>query len=381
MNIMINAISARLGGGQTYLRQLLARLPERQDLTVYLMAPETLPVPDKANLVKLDTPNQLVTSIWRRSWWERNGLPKLVESKKIDLVFFPGGSINGQMPAGCKTAVTFQNMLPFDGIQVRKYGWSYPGIRNRLLKRQLVSSMKRADLVIFISEYARDFINQTTGNGVSHSVLIPHGVDSAFRPDDSTTEPLPDWLKGEEYILYVSPLDVYKAQLEVIKAYAMLADRIPDAPTLVLVGTPLNASYTDEVHRLIRSKKLTHKFIFKGHVDQGQLPQLYQHAIFNIFASETENCPFILLEALAAGRPVLSSNRPPMPEFAGDAALYFDPSNPHELADKMQEYLESPVLRERMSELSLAKSFQYDWDDSASKTWNALMTLGGSSKP
>ena len=236
--------------------------------------------------------------------------------------------------------------------------------------------MKKADLVIFISEHARTVIQGLLKREITNTTLIPHGADPIFRRVAGTTLAQPEWLPNTGYLLYVSPLDVYKAQLEVVRGYSFLKKKGLKIPKLVLVGTPLNKSYTNKVMKLINKLDLLNDIILKGHLEYQSLPAVYQNASINIFASETENCPFILLEALSSGRPLLSSNRPPMPEFAGDAALYFDPSDPHQLAEKLHEMLADKVMLEKLSQLSLEKSFQYDWSMCAKKTWDSLISLG-----
>jgi glycosyltransferase involved in cell wall biosynthesis len=377
LNILINAISARLGGGQTYIRQLLERQPEQDELAVYLLAPPDLVISESKNLIRLDAPTTILKSLWRRTLWEKYKLPKLLKQLQINVLFCPGGSLNGKLPKFCKSVVTFQNMLPFDDKQILKYGFTFPGLRNRLLKHKLTNSMKSADLVIFISEFARQFIFKRCPGKIKASTLIPHGIDPAFRKRADIDTPLPEWLDQQNYFLYVSPFDVYKAQLEVVKAYALLASRLGNIPKLVLVGTHLNAEYSRQVMNLVLELSLEDKVIIKGHVDYAQLPVIYQNALINIFASETENCPFILLEAMAGGRPLVSSNRASMPEFGGESVLYFDPSKPDELAHQLQSLMENDDLRKHMAKLSLAKSMQYDWDLSAEKTWKALVGTVG----
>ena len=106
-----------------------------------------------------------------------------------------------------------------------------------------------------------------------------------------------------------------------------------------------------------------------------QLPGLYQNAKLNIFASACENCPNILLEALAAGRPVLSSKVQPMPEFGGDAAVYFDPYRPDELAACILNLIDDAAAQRRMSEAALRQAARFDWQESAKRTWNLLSSL------
>ena len=107
------------------------------------------------------------------------------------------------------------------------------------------------------------------------------------------------------------------------------------------------------------------------------LPAVYHGAVANIFASSCENCPNILLEALAAGRPVLCSDYQPMPEFAGDAALYFDPYNPQSLATRLCEVLDDPRLSAELGRRSRERSAEFQWKQSAEATWQALSDLAG----
>jgi len=85
-------------------------------------------------------------------------LPALLRQHDIDIFFSPGGLLPRSLPSKMLTVVTFQNMLPFDHVQRKKYPFGYRRLRDWLLERGLSSAMCRADLVIFISEFARNFI-------------------------------------------------------------------------------------------------------------------------------------------------------------------------------------------------------------------------------
>ena len=109
-----------------------------------------------------------------------------------------------------------------------------------------------------------------------------------------------------------------------------------------------------------------------GSMAHHALPSLYRHALINIFASECENCPNIMLEALASGRPLLASCREPMPEFGGDAAIYFDPSSPVELAEKLQSIIDDPVAHGRAIRQGTRRSLLYDGSKAAQRTWELI---------
>jgi glycosyltransferase involved in cell wall biosynthesis len=367
--VLINAFSARLGGGQTYLTNLLDFLSDDTPVEVFVLVPDSLRLPeDRANIHRIHV-RWPVENPATRALWERIYLPRLVRELGADVLFCPGGIIGANIPRGCKSVTTFQNMIPFDSNQRRKYPLGYMRVRNWLLKRIMVRSMAKADRVICGSEFARQVIVKIAPALMAKTIVIPHGINSHFRGDHLRR---PEWLPGENYILYVSILDVYKAQLEVVRAYALLKQYRRTNEKLILAG-PERQPYAQKVRDEIIRLGLEQDVFLAGSVEQDQLPALYQNALINIFASECENCPNIMLEALASGRPLLSSNRPPMPEFGGDAPIYFEPSSPEDLANKLLSIIDDPVRMGELSDKAAQRSLLYDWDRAWRATWDLIL--------
>jgi glycosyltransferase involved in cell wall biosynthesis len=167
---------------------------------------------------------------------------------------------------------------------------------------------------------------------------------------------------------------VYKAQVEVLRAYALLKRWRPKREKLILAG-PERPRYAQKVRDEIDRLALRNDVLLAGPVPHDQLPPLYQNALINIFASECENCPNIMLEALASGRPLLASNRPPMPEFGGDAAIYFDPAAPDELARRLFSIIDDPVRLAELSAKAKERAQLYDWERTAHATWTVISEL------
>ena len=153
MRVVINALSARLGGGQTYLHNLLQHVPE--DWQIWLLAPASLVMHGHSETVhRIDVPAYLENPLLR-AIWERLRLPRLLCELEADVLFCPGGMVNTPVPRHCKTVTMSRNMMPFDKEQRRKYPWGYDRLRLWLLEKLLLRSMLQADLLIFVSEYAR----------------------------------------------------------------------------------------------------------------------------------------------------------------------------------------------------------------------------------
>jgi glycosyltransferase involved in cell wall biosynthesis len=374
MKVLVNAISARLGGGQTYIRNLLDGEIDASIEAIYLLKSAHFELPYRDRVIPVDVDDRIINNPYLRVFWEKRHIRNLLVEYGIDVYFCPGGSLNvipGELSGRrVKTAMTFQNMLPFDERQLHKYGISTMRLRNLLLRRVFRKSLEAADLVIFLSQYARDSALRVCWGNIRRSVLIPHGVPK--RPESKGPR---ESQAGKKYLLYVSTLDVYKSQMEVIRAVASLNKKLPEPLMLYLVGSSYEP-YERKVRQLIDDLEVQEEVVITGQVSQEKLVRLYAGAEVNIFASQTENCPFILLEAMTAGRPVACSSMPPMPEVAGDAVVYFDPADPDDIYRVLYRLLKDEELQEKISRLALERIKCFDLAKSSAVTWSAIADLG-----
>jgi glycosyltransferase involved in cell wall biosynthesis len=371
LKVLINALSARQGGGQTYMTRILEALPSEMPVQVFVLAPDSLKLPERdSNIHRLRVPWP-TENPFTRAIWEKLFLPKLLLRLEVDVLFCPGGVIGCKVPRNCESLMTFQNMLPFDRVQRRRYPLGYMRVRNWLLKQVTLRSAIKADRIICNSQFGRRVIEAHAPGVVGKTAIIPNGVAAPFR---ETRCPRPDWLPRQNYILYVSILDVYKAQIEVVRGFSLLKTRRHTKEKLVLAG-PHSPYYTSKVRNEIRRLGLEQDVLLPGAISYSQIPALYQNALINIFASECENCPNILLEALASGRPLLASNRSPMPELAGDAPLYFDPADPEDLAAQLYGVIDDQPRLQELAVKARLQSQLYDWGKSGRATWTVVSQL------
>jgi glycosyltransferase involved in cell wall biosynthesis len=112
--------------------------------------------------------------------------------------------------------------------------------------------------------------------------------------------------------------------------------------------------------------------LWSGAVPFESLHQHYQQADAFVFASSCENLPNILIEAMAAGLPIASSNRGPMPEVLGDAGVYFDPDSPHAIADALHRLALDDQLRLALAQRAWRQVQDYSWERCARETFGFI---------
>ncbi|MFP8878455.1 MAG: glycosyltransferase family 1 protein [Myxococcota bacterium] len=370
--IVINTLSARTGGGLTYARNLLMHLDLEYRADVFVLV-----APQRRHLLP-DGPYTFIDCAWagqnvlQRTLWEAFGLPRLLRELGADVYYVLAGTLAAKPPAGCKSVVAFRNLLPFDPKNRKRYPHGYTRYRLWLIGLAQPRSFAQADLVIFISEYGRKVVEAVVTEPAGRAVVIPHGVGEVFKGDVVAGDWNTRWPGG--YVLYVSILDVYKSQLEVVEAWASIRGARETREKLILAG-PEYPPYARRVKRKIAELGLEDEVVLLGPVAHDDLPGLYRSSKVTVFASQCENCPNILLEAMAGGRPVLCSSDPPMPEFGVDAVVYFDPTDSAELADRLIEMLDDPERQKDYGDRAKRRSADFRVDAAMRRTWESMLEL------
>jgi len=366
--LVINALSALRGGGQTYIMNFLDHLPVGDFKVLLLVNSKNRDVFEKysSDRVELHEATWASKSIIHRSLWERFTLPSFLREQKATVYYAPGGIMTTKMPQGIVSATALRNMLPFDDRERKRFPlMSYIRFKLWLLRYVFLKSYKMADKVVFISEYSKSVVKEHIPNIDEKSVVIPHGLNSLFLNSKETYD-LPEYLTENKFYLYVSILDVYKAQKEIIQAWKTLSDEGFEYP-LVLAGPKYN-EYGEEVVAMIDELGLQGKVIYLGKVDYEKLPGLYKASRALLFASSCECCPNILLEKLSAGKPVVCSNIEPMPEFGEDAVVYFDPYNPDTLVEQVKAMEQDQEKMKQLAEKAGKQALKFDWEQTVKKT-------------
>lgn len=375
VRIGIDATNLRIGGGVTHLVELL----NNADLASHSIGEilvwgctETLDIlPNKLWLRKISI-GSISKGYLKRVSWQRLCLATEVKKANCDLLYVPGGNFIG----GFRPIVTMsRNMLPFQWAELSRYRFSFIWFRLLVLRQLQSYSFKSADGMIFLTNYARDAVQAVSGKLRGTVAVIPHGMNLRFARQPKRQQAMSAYSAIKPFrLIYVSIIDLYKHQWQVVQAVDRL--RSEGFPLeLELIGPSYPPAMTLVEAALSRSAQGDSWMHYRGPVPYAQLDNVYASADLGIFASSCENMPNILLETMAAGLPVASSNRGPMPEVLGDAGEYFDPESPIEIANAIRAYLLSPELREDKARKSFERAQQYSWKQCADQTFAFLAEI------
>lgn len=357
MRILINAVSARAGGGVSYLINLLQILPRICPENIFLAAIPDIKLPvaitSQSNL-EIQVIKEASGNVFQRYLWENTGLINLCKSWQADLLYCVANIIPLRNP-GIPVVVMIQNVAPLTPRalhMMKKYEPVAKYLQLLLLQKLTLFATAKSSSVIALSEATAALLQHWLPDTTS-SVLY-HGIASTFSPEAKRPVESGD----EPYFLYVSNLYVYKGLEYIIEA--MAHDR--SLPRIFIAGKPFDTGYMKMIKELITQRDLNKRVIFLDAVPYNELPGWYAHATAMVYASWCENCPNILLEAMACGCPVVAMNIGPMPEICGHVGYYAEPFNPISLAAAMNQALSASYAS--VKSLSIRRAAEFTWEKS-----------------
>lgn len=306
--------------------------------------------------------NFKVQRVPQRKWipWLNFSLPLVVRKDKPDVMFFPANDF--WLWPHAKTVLALLDVAPATLLS-KLYAGTLDRIQNRL---QMRMAPWVVDRVITISEYSAAEIRTLLPVLVDRTSVIYCGLSEAFRK-------APGWRPAKEpYILYVGGFDRRKNLGNLLKAYKRLINKGRHERLLLAGSGGRNRKLYYDMPRLIRDMGLEGRALIVDVRDDDHLVRLYTGARMLAMPSIIEGFGLPVLEAMACGCPVASSNAASLPEVGGDAAVYFDPRDPKSMAQAMSRILDDPGLAKELSARGLLRSRKFDWSKAGAAAYSVL---------
>lgn len=285
--------------------------------------------------------------------WEQYELPKYLKKTNSPLLV----NLANTAPVFYKNKISTIHDIAFEKFP-QNFSWKFRKYY-QLLVPKIISSSRR---VFTVSEFSKSEICSLYKINTSKIHVIPN-ASSAIFTKGSRREPT------AKYILAVSSLTQQKNFTGLIDAFNILEDQQHE---LLLVGS-INRNFAAQT--LIDKIDSNPRIKFAGRVSDEALIDLYRNAAAFIHPSFYEGFGIPPLEAQACGCPVICSNIASLSEVCGSSALYFDPYNPSDIADKIDSVLIDPNLSKKLILSGSENIKRFSWESSANKILASIKDL------
>jgi glycosyltransferase involved in cell wall biosynthesis len=351
-----HAIGCHLTGNETYVRNLLrcfAEADRQAEFLAYISAPGAERwVPERFGIRRVSA-----NPYFRLGW----DLPRLLRRDRPDLIHV---QYTAPLLGSTPIVVTVHDV---SFLERPEY---FTHVRRSQLRYTVARTVRRAAMVLTVSEFSRDAILRAYDISPGRVRAIPNAANPDFRVigrDRAVASVRARLGFHAPFVFSLGDLQPRKNQIGLITAFMKLLTAHPQLKHhLVLAGK--ETWFTPRVREAASASGFADRIHFTGFVCDGDLLELYNACDCFVFPSFYEGFGLPILEAMACGRAVACSNTSAMPEVADGAGLLFNPHSADDIKRSMADILLDAELRGRMERLGLQRAAQFSWQRSARET-------------
>jgi glycosyltransferase involved in cell wall biosynthesis len=352
------------GGVGRYVDELIAHLPQ-----VGVEATAVCQLRDvELYAASVGRQNIIVVPKWAsaptlRLVWEQVGLPRIIRSHHPDIVHSPHYTmplVNGGR-RGPKRVVTLHDATFFSDPDV------HLAVKARFFTQWTRFSCRHADALLVPSQATKDELVRAVQADPDRITVIPHGVDHQKfrRPNVDEVREARTWLglpAGATFIAFLGTLEPRKNVPGLIGAYVLSCSSMPAPPILVLAG---GTGWDSEIDVALADVPEQLRVVRPGFVPDNLLPGLLGGAEIVAYPSFGEGFGLPVLEAMACGATVLTTDRLSLPEVGGDTVAYAKSPDVDDVAAALSELLADPAAREALGAAAATRAATFGWMQTA----------------
>ncbi|MGM0565403.1 MAG: glycosyltransferase family 4 protein [Bacteroidota bacterium] len=295
--------------------------------------------------------------------WEQRALPKAAAREGCDLLHCTSNTA----PVWSKVPVmiTLHDIIYLESISLfQKAGTWYQKLGNMYRRLVVPRVVKKAKKIITVSKFERERIRDffDFDQKDDRLVAVYNGVSSHFKPvtDEMIRQEVrKKYNLPEHYLFFLGNTDPKKNTEGVLKAFAAYVDKADNPLTLVMLDYEEYA--LNQLLSAMGKESLREHIFLPGYIVNTDLPAIYAMATIFLYPSLRESFGIPMLEAMACGTPVITSNRASMPEVSGGKAKIVDPYQPAEITEAIFELINDQALRKKLIEEGLEQTKKFTW--------------------
>lgn len=357
------------GTGQMVRQLVPALLEADESLEIVLVLPSWA----VDQVTTLSPRVQVVATLCHRShigkvWFEQFTFPRRCAQLGVDLVHIP--YFAPPLQPLQRTLVTIHDLIPLVLPAYRG------GPLVRLYTALVATAAHRAHLILTDSQASRHDILKHLRVPDNQVRVVYLAAAPYYRPVSDTAVlhfVRQKYRLPERFVLWLSSFDARKNAVTLLHAYTWVVHALGDAYPLVMAGNlpTRNTSLFPDPRRIATELDIAAAVLYPGFIAEEDKPAVYSAAIAFVYPSRYEGFGLPVLEAMACGTPVVTSNVSSLPELAGDAAFQVPPDDTRSMAAAIIALCVDETLREEMRRRGLTRASTFTWQHTASTTLDA----------
>ncbi len=309
--------------------------------------------------------------------WEQTRLPRAVLDEGVELLHCTANTAPLHCPV--PLVITLHDIIFLERkVGLTRGGTLYQRLGNVYRSLIVPRVVRSANRILTVSEYEGDRIRRQFDEPEVAVDVVPNAVGKRFaeiRSWDELASVRRKYNLPEEFLLFLGNTDPKKNSRAVVEAYCRYAAE-SDNP-LCMVLADFDRPRLERLLRQLGSSHLGSLFVLPGYIYNEDMPAIYSAATAFLYPSLRESFGLPILEAMACGTPVMTSDTSAMPEVAGRAALLVDPTSLESMKNGIVRLARDARLRQQKRRAGLRRASEFSWERSAEATLHIYRSVLG----
>ena len=328
----------------------LQKMDTRNDYFVFVAPGEDHCIQDTRNFHIIEIGNGFYPM------WEQIALPRAIKELNLDMLHCTSNTA----PLRCKIPLilTLHDIIFLEARDKSNHsfyqnlGWFY----RRLVVPRILKKCKR---IITVSDFELNNIVSKLAIPQERMVMIYNGYNEWFKPTVEEDFTYQKYIDQSGYFFFLGNTDPKKNTERTLIAYSKYLEKSDIKRQLLMAD--LDKLYLNDILTRNGIENIRKKIIMPGYIVNSDLPNIYNNAFAFLYTSLRESFGIPLLEAMACGTPVITSNTSSMPEIGGPHAILINPEDPDEIAEMMLKLEKDDDFYRQQEKVGIERAKLFSW--------------------